>query len=369
MGNAVEQRTRRQKRYLRKPPNSAWPSPSLPCRHSKLDVGQLADSVLKSVLSLSTVYYWLPNSRGVTLRQQVRDAVVQALEGLTQLLEVILTSPLQSLTQEQLTSTGVCGQHVTASPAYHMLLAHLLFYIPFKQNKKAAAVLVLSGKSGIVKDAIEELEQALSEARDPSGDAPDQQEDGEEPHANQDAYWSVRDRRVVAACQGMMKVTAACLRKTIAAVRIRGDADEPQRVGQLDRLLDGIKEISPGFACKLTNAQTDQRTNTHAHTPPIYLEEYLPSHAHIWEGYIYYCLECNNTQAWQRHPSEEEKCFSQDRFLVFTRQVVIKDYNTPPPHTHTRTQTSIHLFSEPLFPTGVVGVLDPSAIVISCSLC
>ncbi|XP_068507865.1 cyclin-D1-binding protein 1 homolog isoform X3 [Syngnathus scovelli] len=95
----------------------AFSKPPLP---SQQDVGQLADSVLKSVLSLSTVYYWLPNSRGVTLRQQVRDAVVQALEGLTQLLEVILTSPLQSLTQEQLTSTGVCGQHVTASPAYHM---------------------------------------------------------------------------------------------------------------------------------------------------------------------------------------------------------------------------------------------------------
>ncbi|XP_061145058.1 cyclin-D1-binding protein 1 homolog [Syngnathus typhle] len=113
-------------------------------------------------------------------------------------------------------------------------------------DNKAAAVLVLSGQSGIVKDAIEELEQALSEACDPLGDAPDQQEDGEEPRVNQDTYWSLRDCHVVAACQGMMKVTAGCLRKTMAAVRTRRDADAPQRVGQLDRLLDGIKEISPG---------------------------------------------------------------------------------------------------------------------------
>ncbi|KAM9800788.1 cyclin-D1-binding protein 1 homolog isoform X1 [Syngnathus typhle] len=206
----------------------AFSKPPLP---SQQDAEQLSDSVLKSVLSLSTVYYWLPNSRGVALRQQVRDAVVQALEGLTQLLEVILTSPLQSLTQAQLTSTGgvwsACDR-----------------FTRLPQDNKAAAVLVLSGQSGIVKDAIEELEQALLEA--PSGDAPDQQEDGEEPHANQDAYWSVRDRCVVAACQGMMKVAAACLRKTTAAVRTRGDADAPQRVEQLDRLLDAVKEISPG---------------------------------------------------------------------------------------------------------------------------
>ncbi|XP_061145046.1 cyclin-D1-binding protein 1 homolog [Syngnathus typhle] len=41
----------------------AFSKPPLP---SQQDVGQLADSVLKSVLSLSTVYYWLPNSRDKT---------------------------------------------------------------------------------------------------------------------------------------------------------------------------------------------------------------------------------------------------------------------------------------------------------------
>ncbi|XP_077434613.1 cyclin-D1-binding protein 1 homolog isoform X2 [Vanacampus margaritifer] len=208
----------------------AFSKPPLP---SQQDGEQLADSVLKSVLSLSTVYYWLPKSRGVSLRRQVRDATLQVLEGLLQLLEVIVTSPLQSLTQEQLTSTGGVW---SACDRFSSL----------PQDNKAAVLLVLSGQSGIVKDAIEELEQALSEARHPFGDMLVDEEDGEEPPDNQDTYWSERDRGVVAACQGIMKAAAACLRKTTAAVRTHGDADVPQRVAQLDDLVDSVKLISPG---------------------------------------------------------------------------------------------------------------------------
>ncbi|XP_061687518.1 cyclin-D1-binding protein 1 homolog isoform X2 [Syngnathoides biaculeatus] len=207
----------------------AFSKPPLPSQQVlRLDGERLADSVLKSVLSLSTVYYWLPKSRGVSLRQQVRDATVQVLEGLTQLLEVILSSPLQSLTQEQLMSTGgvwsACDR-----------------FIRLPEDNKAAALLVLTAQGGIVKDAIDELEQALSEAHDPFGDVLDD----EEPRGNRDTYWSERDRRVVAACRGMMTAAAACLRKTTAAVRARGDADAPERAAQLDDLVDGVKEISP----------------------------------------------------------------------------------------------------------------------------
>ncbi|MED6277925.1 Cyclin-D1-binding protein 1, partial [Characodon lateralis] len=81
----------------------AFSRPPLP---SVQDGEKLSGSILKSVLTLSAVYYWLPKSQGVTLRRQVRDATVEVLEGVLQLLEVILSSPLHSLTQEQLTSTG-----------------------------------------------------------------------------------------------------------------------------------------------------------------------------------------------------------------------------------------------------------------------
>ncbi|XP_061731042.1 cyclin-D1-binding protein 1 homolog [Nerophis ophidion] len=205
----------------------AFSKPPLP---SPQDGETLAESILKSVLSLSTVYYWLPKSQGINLRQQVRDATVEVLEGIAQLLEVILTSPLQSLTQEQLTSTGSVW-----SACDH--------FAQLPQDNKAAALVVLSSQTGVVKDAIGEMEQALSEAHDPFSDVLDDEE--EELRGNQDTYWSEKDRRVIGSCQGMMKVSAACLRKLTSAVKANGDAGTPQKVAQLDDLADIVKQISP----------------------------------------------------------------------------------------------------------------------------
>nr|XP_020476857.1 cyclin-D1-binding protein 1 [Monopterus albus] len=208
----------------------AFSKPPLP---SQQDGEKLAESILKSVLTLSTVYYWLPKSQGVSLRRQVRDATVSVLEGVAQLVEVILSSPLQSLTQEQLTSTGgvwsACDQ-----------LAHL------PQDNKAAVLVVLSAQSGVVKDAIEEIEQALSEVQDPFSDVLDDDQEEDEPRGNRDMYWSEKDRRVIGPCQGLMKASAACLRKLMSAVRINGDVGVAQNVAQLDDLADITKEISPG---------------------------------------------------------------------------------------------------------------------------
>ncbi|XP_077460024.1 cyclin-D1-binding protein 1 homolog isoform X2 [Stigmatopora argus] len=201
----------------------AFSRPPLP---SQQDGEKLAESLLKGVLSLATVYYWLPKSQGVCLRGHVRDATVQVLEGVTQLLEVILSSPLQSLSQEQLTSTGGVWSACDA-------FSHL------PKDNKAAALLLLSGQTAIVKDAVEELEQASSEPHEPFGD-------GEEAPDDRDEWLSERDRRLVAACRGLMKTAAACLRKSTAAVRARGDARLPQLVEELDRLVDGVKQISPG---------------------------------------------------------------------------------------------------------------------------
>jgi len=107
------------------------------------DVETLSSSALQSVLGLATVYYWLPKSRGevimsstcwevvisslyifkkkkkedeeegegvddddddwlflsgVSLRRKVREATVEVLEAVAQLVEVILSAPLQRYT-------------------------------------------------------------------------------------------------------------------------------------------------------------------------------------------------------------------------------------------------------------------------------
>ncbi|KAM9860261.1 cyclin-D1-binding protein 1 homolog [Aulostomus maculatus] len=208
----------------------AFSKPPLP---SQQDAEKLADSILKSVLTLSTVYYWLPKSQGVSLRQQVRDATVQVLEGVTQLLEVILMSPLQRLSQEQLTSTG--GVWLACDR-----------FAQLPQDNKAAVQVVLSRQIGVVKDAIKEIEQALAEAHDPFNNVLNDDEEEEEPRDNQDTYWSEKDRRVIGPCQGLMKASAACLRKLASAIKANGDVKTPHTLAQLDDLADITKDISPG---------------------------------------------------------------------------------------------------------------------------
>ncbi|XP_005807613.1 cyclin-D1-binding protein 1 [Xiphophorus maculatus] len=207
----------------------AFSRPPLP---SLQDGEKLSESILKSVLTLSTVFYWLPKSQGVTLRRQVRDATVEVLDGVLQLLEVIISSPLQSLTQEQITSTGgvwsACDR-----------------FAQLPKDNKEALLVVVSSQSGVVKDAVEEMEQVLSETQDPFGDFLIDDPDDDNPRGNQDVYLSEKDRQVISACQGLMKAAAACLRKLRSAVKANGDAADPQKVAQLDDLADISREISP----------------------------------------------------------------------------------------------------------------------------
>lgn len=208
----------------------AFSKPPLP---SPQDGEKISDSILKSVLSLSTVYYWLPKSQGTTLRRQIRDATVEVLDGVTQLLDVIVSTPLESLSQEQLTSTGTVW---SACDQFERL----------PKDNKGALLVVLSAQVGVVKDAIEEIEQALSEAQDPFGDILDDIIEGAEPRGNQDSYWSEQDRRVIGPCQGLMKASAACLRKLTSAVKTNADVSTSQNLAQLDDLADISKDISPG---------------------------------------------------------------------------------------------------------------------------
>ncbi|CAB1354293.1 unnamed protein product [Coregonus sp. 'balchen'] len=181
----------------------AFSKPPLPTQE---DGEKLAESIQKSVLALSTVYYWLPKSHGITLRRLVRDATAEVLDGIVQLVDVIVSSPLQSLSQEQLQSTGgvwsACDQ-----------FAHL------PRDNRAAVLGVLESYIGVVKDAIEEMEQ--------------------------DTYWSEEDRQLIAPCQGLMKASAACLRKLLSAVKANGNVSMPECVAQLDDLADIAKEVSP----------------------------------------------------------------------------------------------------------------------------
>ncbi|XP_042610063.1 cyclin-D1-binding protein 1 homolog isoform X2 [Cyprinus carpio] len=191
---------------------------------------KIAQSVQKSVLTLTTVYFWLPKSQGVTLRKLLRDATAQVLDDLAQLLQALLSSPGGSLSQEQLMSTGGVW---AACDRFNQL----------PKDNRSAVLSVVASCVGLVKDALEEMEQALAEAQDPFGDVLDDEDDDDE--GNQDTHWSEADRLLIAQCQGLMKASGASLRRLCSAVRNNSTLETEDNITQLDDLADAAREISP----------------------------------------------------------------------------------------------------------------------------
>ncbi|XP_054130588.1 cyclin-D1-binding protein 1 [Melozone crissalis] len=205
----------------------AFSRPPLP---SAENCRKLSEDVQNAILAVATVYYWLPKGQGTTLRKMVRDATTEVVEGMIQLTDTILNAPVESLSQEQLISTGgvweACEQ-VSNLP----------------RDNQAAVVSALAASLGVVKDAVEEMEQALVEGQDPYGDIMEDEELGF--RGNRDTYWSEADRRLLSSCMGLMKASKACLKKVLAAVKAHGKADSPEHIAQLDDLADIANEISP----------------------------------------------------------------------------------------------------------------------------
>ncbi|NWH60933.1 CCDB1 protein, partial [Geococcyx californianus] len=159
------------------------------------DCQKLSEDVQNAVLAVAAVYYWLPKGQGTTLRKMVRDATTEVVEGMIQLTETILSAPLESLSPEQLISTGgvweACEQ-VSSLP----------------RDNQAAVASALAACLGVVKDALEEMEHAVVEGQDPYSDIMEDEELGF--RGNRDTYWSEADRKLLSSCMGLMKASKAC---------------------------------------------------------------------------------------------------------------------------------------------------------------
>ncbi|XP_075773837.1 cyclin-D1-binding protein 1 isoform X1 [Pelodiscus sinensis] len=207
----------------------AFSRPPLP---SSEDCQKLSEGIQNAVLAAATAYYWLPKDQGITLRKMVRDATARVVEGMIQLTDVILSTQLSSLSQEQLISTGsvweACEQ-----------ISHL------PRDNQAAVLSAMTIYLGVVRDALEEMEQAQGEDQDPFGDILEDEELGS--RGNRDTYWSEADRKLLGPCMGLMKASKACLKKLLGAVKVHGKADTSEQVAQLDDLADITNEISPSI--------------------------------------------------------------------------------------------------------------------------
>uniref|UniRef100_A0A8C5RQ16 Cyclin-D1-binding protein 1 n=1 Tax=Laticauda laticaudata TaxID=8630 RepID=A0A8C5RQ16_LATLA len=190
----------------------------------------LSEEVRSAIIGAVLVCYQLPESQGKALNNAVRCATIQMVEGMVQLIEVILRTPQASLSQEQLISTGgvweACDR-VSCLP----------------HDNLAAATLAISSCLELIKDALEEMEQMQTEGGASPGDLLEEEDLGFPGYRG--FSWTDDERQLLGPCRGLVKATKAGLRKLLAAMRTHGGADTAEQVAQLDALAEAAAELSP----------------------------------------------------------------------------------------------------------------------------
>nr|XP_056700935.1 cyclin-D1-binding protein 1 [Euleptes europaea] len=204
------------------------PPPSL---QPPQELERLSGAAQRAVRAAATAYYELPRRKvGGALGRAVHAAVVAVAEGLLRLAEALLRAPARTPSPEQLVSTGGVWE-----------ACDRLAGLP--RDNRGAVAAALASWLGIVRDALEEMEQALAEGRDPDWDVLEDEEAVS--MGNRDVSWSEADQRLLGPCMGLVKAAKACLKKLLQAVKARGQVETAEQVAQLDDLADAAGDVSP----------------------------------------------------------------------------------------------------------------------------
>ncbi|XP_006883029.1 PREDICTED: cyclin-D1-binding protein 1 [Elephantulus edwardii] len=207
---------------------------------SPQETQRFCEQVHFAIETVIAVYYLLPKDQGTTLRKLVRAAILDIVDSMAQLVEVLCSAPAQSPENKDLIS---CNSVLTACQE--------VSHIP--RDNKAAALLMLTKSVDFVKDAHEEMEQAVEECDPYSGLLNDSEDSLGNDHNdagegalgfpnNQDAYWSEDDQELIIPCLALVKASKASLKKIRILVAEKGKKDQ---VAQLDDIVDVSDEISP----------------------------------------------------------------------------------------------------------------------------
>ncbi|XP_006831950.1 PREDICTED: cyclin-D1-binding protein 1 [Chrysochloris asiatica] len=224
--------------FSRLPPPS--PSPQ--------ETQMFCEQIQVAVEAVVAACYSLPKDQGITLCKLVRSTTVDIVDGMAQLLEVLTFTPAQSPENKDLISCNsvwIACQQVPQLP----------------RDNKAAVLLTLTKSVDFVKDALEEMEQAMEECdpysglmndseednfgndhRVDFGDSNDAEEDALGFPNNQDVCWSEEDQELLIPCLALVKASKASLKKIRILVAENGKKDQ---VAQLDDIVAISDEISP----------------------------------------------------------------------------------------------------------------------------
>ncbi|XP_061286920.1 cyclin-D1-binding protein 1 isoform X1 [Bos javanicus] len=204
---------------------------------SPQETQRFCEQVHAAIKAIIGVYYLFPKDQGITLRKLVRSATLDIVDDMAQLVEALYINPAQSSPENLISYNSVWDacQHVPQIP----------------KDNKAAALSVLTKSVDLVKDAHEEMEQAVEECDPYCGLLNDIEEDGSDNHVdedilgcpnNRDSYWSEEDQELIIPCLALARASKACLKKIRLSVAENGKKDQ---VAQLDDIVDISDEISP----------------------------------------------------------------------------------------------------------------------------
>uniref|UniRef100_A0A8C6DBW8 Cyclin-D1-binding protein 1 n=1 Tax=Moschus moschiferus TaxID=68415 RepID=A0A8C6DBW8_MOSMO len=214
---------------------------------SPQETQRFCEQVHAAIKAIIAVYYLFPKDQGITLRKLVRSATLDIVDDMAQLVEALYINPAQS-------SDAIAG--VTGSRenliSYNSVWDACQHVPQIPKDNKAAALSVLTECVDLVKDAHEEMEQAVEECdpycgllNDIAEDSSDSRVDEEDilgcPN-NRDSYWSEEDQELIIPCLALARASKACLKKIRLSVAENGKKDQ---VAQLDDIVDISDEISP----------------------------------------------------------------------------------------------------------------------------
>ncbi|GAB5572528.1 cyclin-D1-binding protein 1 isoform X1 [Prionailurus iriomotensis] len=200
---------------------------------------RFCEQVRAAIKAMIAVYYSLPKNQGITLRKLVRSTTLDIVDGMAQLMDALFMTPTQSSENNDLISYNSVWTACQQVPQ-----------IP--RDNKAAALSMLTKNVDFVKDAHEEMEQAveecdpycglLNDTEDNSDNHGDEEDDGLGYPNNRDLYWSEEDQELIIPCLALVRASKACLKKIRISVAENGKKDQ---VAQLDDIVDISDEISP----------------------------------------------------------------------------------------------------------------------------
>lgn len=197
---------------------------------------QLLEGAQGRVLALVSLYYGVPKECGQSLRKALKKICMKVVIGLQELLQRIKNDRYQS-SQEQLNSTGTVWaacEGWSAAP---------------KTNKEAVLA-EIQAEAGLVRDALEEVEEAQSSDGEGMADFLEDLDAavrGEEPDSSHSSRRNRTDKEkaVLVPLVGLTKACKNCLKKVRTAVKENGSMDTLEKVAQLDKIAEEVRRISP----------------------------------------------------------------------------------------------------------------------------